>query len=156
MTWGIGPWGAGSPWGTGTALAPPTLIGVSSSPGPTASSSGPAVVDENGGTICTLIGTNFADPTTIDILVGGPGSYVVVAQGYIFDVRYDLRANRIVFGAPALERGLYHVRATTGGGPTSVLSNVIAARRFAEEHKTLSVRGKFSSTWETGPRILRG
>lgn len=156
MTWGIGPWGAGAPWGTGVLLPPPTLIGVSSDPGPTASTTGPAVIDENGGTVCLLLGTNFFDPITIEILIGGSGAYTVVGTGYVFDPRYDLEQNRCYFGAPALERGLYHLRATTAGGTSGVLVNALAARQFAEEFKTLSVRGKFSSKWETGPRILRG
>lgn len=156
MTWGSGPWGSGSPWGGAGPVPAPTLIGVTSFPGPTAEPSSPAVVDENGGTICLLAGTNFSDPLVIEVLIGASPAYTVVATGYIFDPRYDLESNRCFFGAPALERGLYHVRATTSGGSSAVIENVIAARRFADEFKTVSVRGKFSSKWATGPRILRG
>jgi hypothetical protein len=155
MTWGLGAWGH-SPWGGIGAVPPASLISVMSFPGPTAEPANPAVVDENGGTICLLIGSAFSDPMEIEILIGSSPTYTVVGTGYIFDPRYDLERNRCYFGAPALERGLYHVRAITSGGPSGVLENVIAARRFADEFKTVSVRGKFSSKWATGPRILRG
>ena len=161
MTWGTGSWGAGSPWGTGSALPPPTLIGVTSAPGPTAESSSPAVVAERGGTILTVIGTNFFasedEPfVTIEVLLGGPGGYQVVGTCFVFDPEFDVARNRIFCGAPALLNGLYHLRVTTEGGESNVLENVIAARLFAEEYKTLSVRGKFSPKWRTGPRLLRG
>lgn len=156
MTWGTGPWGAGSPWGTGSTLPPPSLIGVSSSPGPTAQTAGPAVVDENGGTVCLVVGNNFFDPMTIDILTGGPGAYTVVGTGYVVTPKFDLQRNRCYFGAPALERGLYHIRVTTAGGVSGVLHDAIAAREFADEFKTVSVRSKYASKWETGPRRLRG
>lgn len=156
MSWGTGPWGSGSPWGTGAALPPPTLIAITSDPGPTASTSSPAVVAERGGTICTLVGTNFADPMTVEILRGGGGAYTVVAEGYIFDPRYDIQRGRCYVGAPALEVGLYSVRVTTAGGTSGVLADVLASRRFAEEFKTLSVRGKWAPVWATGPRLLRG
>jgi hypothetical protein len=160
VTWGTTPWGLW-PWGSITPLAgplpPPTIVGVASYPGPTAPASSPAVIDENGGTICLVVGTNFYDPITIDFLTGpGGGPYTVVAQGYVFDPRFDLTQTRCMFSAPALERGLYHVRVTTGGGSSAVLEDAFAARRFADEFKTVSVRGKFSPVWETGPRILRG
>lgn len=156
MSWGTGPWGAGSPWGGGISLPVPGLIAVSSFPDPTAEATLPAVVNEIGGTICLAIGTNFADPITVDILIGGLGSYTVVANGYVVDPRFDVESNRVFFGAPALVRGLYHLRVTTAGGTSGVLENVIAARLFADEYKTVSVRGKFSPKWITGPRILRG
>jgi hypothetical protein len=116
----------------------------------------PAVVNELGGTVCLAIGTDFADPITVEILIGGSGAYVVVGTGYVVNPRYDVERNRVFFGAPQLTRGLYHVRVTTDGGTSPVLENVIAARLFADEYKTVSVRGKFSPRWATGPRILRG
>ncbi len=158
MSWGLGPWGLG-PWGgVGAGSLPvPTLIGVSSFPEPTAPSTGPAVVAEQGGTVCLAVGTGFIDPMTIEVLIGNSGGpYTVVAEGYIVDPEFDLEAQRVYFGAPALERGLYHLRVTHDGGSSAVLENVLSARWFAEEFKTLSARGKFSSKWATGPRILRG
>lgn len=161
MTWGTGPWGSGSPWGTGVTLPPPTLIGVSSDPGETAPTTNPAVVAIRGGTICKALGTNFFTRDSrpfidIEILTGGPGAYVVVGTGYVFDPDFDIKSNLVFFGAPALARGLYHVRVTTDGGTSNVLTDAIAARLFAEEYKTVSVRGKFAPKWATGPRLLRG
>ena len=160
MTWGKGPLGL-SPWGTGTTLPPPSLIAVTSDPGPTAEVTSPAVVAERGGTILTIVGTNFfasddAPFVTIEALLGGPGSYQVVGTCFVFDPEFDVARNRIFAGAPALLQGLYHLRVTTEGGESNVLENVIAARLFAEEYKTLSVRGKFAPKWRTGPRHLRG
>ena len=156
MTWGAhGSWG-GSPWGTGSVLPPPSLIAVVSEPDVAAETTEPAVIAEQGGTVCFVLGTNFADPMTVELLTGGPGTYVVVAEGYIVNARYDIDSSRCYFGAPSLERGLYHLRVTTEGGESNVLEDVIAARWFAEEYKTLSVRSKFSASWDTGPRILRG
>lgn len=156
MTWGTGPWGSGSPWGTGSVLPPPSIIAVSSEPGLTAEKTAPAVVDELGGTICRVVGTNFYDPTTIELLIGGPGAYEVVANGYVVDAVFDLRANYVVFGSPALALGLYHLRVTTEGGESSVLENVIASRAFAKDHKIVSVRSKYAPKWRTGPRYLKG
>lgn len=168
MTWGTGTWGSGSPWGTGEALPPPTLISVSSEPGATASRSEPAVVARRGGTILRVIGTNFFDPVTVEILRGGAGAYEVVGEAYVFDPEFDVAPNRIICGAPAFGApvaslggdrpgdGLYHVRVTTDGGTTEVLEDTIEARLFAEENKTLAVRNKYSRQWVAGPRVLSG
>lgn len=154
MSWGTGPWGI-TPWGTGTVQPPPSLISVSSDPGETAPSSDPAVVAIKGGTVCRIFGTNFFDPITIEIGLGAGLGFVPLAEGFVFDPELDLRRNRVYFGAPRLERGLYSVRVTTEGGTSNVLEDVIAARLFAEEFKTISVRGKYAPKWATGPRILR-
>jgi len=155
MSWGVGPWGSGSPWGTGTALPVPTLIGVSALGDFDASTTGPAAVDFRGGTICILAGTGFFDPTLIEVLSGGPGNYVVEGIGYVVTPEFDLTRSTIYFGAPHLTRdGLYHLRATTDGGVSNVLPGVLLAQQFAEEFKTLSVRGKFAPAWDTGPRLL--
>ena len=160
MSWGIGPWGSGSPWGTGTVLPPPTLISVSSQPGPTAQKSNPAVIARRGGTVCTAFGTNFFTRESrpyidVDLLIGNLGAYEVVATGYVFDSEFDILRNKVLFGAPALQDGLYHLRITTDGGPSPVLENAIEARLFAEEYKTVSVRAKYAPVWATGPRFLR-
>jgi len=160
VSWGVGPWGAGSPWGTGTVLPPPSLIGVSSQPGPTATRSNPAVIARRGGTICTALGTNFFTRETrpyidVELLIGGAGAYTVVGTGYVFDPAFDILRNKVHFGAPALQDGLYHLRITTDGGASTVLENVIEARLFAEEYKSISVRAKYAPVWKTGTRFLR-
>jgi hypothetical protein len=105
--------------------------------------------------VCTALGTNFFDPATVQILTGGPGGYVVVGTGYIYDAEFDLKRNKLFFGAPALEDGLYHLRITTDGGESGVLEDVLEARLFSEEYKTVSVRGKYAGVWKTGSRVLR-
>ena len=155
MTWGTGPWGTSSPWGTGVALPPPSIISVTSDPGDTAPKSNPAVIARRGGTICTLLGTNFFDPTIVEVLIGGAGAYTKVAEGYIFDAEFDLKRSKLFFGAPALVDGLYHVRIVTEGGQSNVLESVLEARLFAEEYKTVSVRAKYAPVWKTGERYLR-
>lgn len=154
MTWGTGPWGV-SPWGGVDGGPPaPTLISVSSGPGPATSTALPAAVDERGGTVCLAVGTHFTDPLTIEILAG-VSPYTVVGKGFIFDPEFDVESSRCYFGAPKLERGLYHVRLSTDGGSV-VLENAIAAREFADDFKIVSARGKWSSVWATGTRVLRG
>jgi hypothetical protein len=155
VTWGgAGTWGAGAAWGTGGGedIPAPTLAGVSTTPPPLAIGASPAVVAERGGTVATAFGTNFFDPLTIDIL---DSFSVVVANGYVFDPEFDLQQSRVIFGVPALEVGLYGLRITTASGTTGILTDAIESRLFAEEYKTLSVRGKYSRVWKTGPRILR-
>lgn len=146
MTWGAyGAWGTGAAaWGTGTVLPPPTIITAT-----------PAIVARRGGTTVTLVGTNFFDPMTIEILSGTFPAYTVEGTGYYFDPAYDLRENKVYFGTPALPDGIYHIRATTSGG-TAVGIGLLDYRLFAEEHKALGVRGKFARVWDTGPRILSG
>jgi len=160
MSWGTGPWGTGSPWGIGTVLPPPTLIGVSSQPGPTAQKANPAVIARRGGTVCTAFGTNFFTREErpfidVELLAGSVGSYEVVGTGYVFDFEFDILRNKVFFGTPSLQDGLYHLRIRTDGGESGVLENVIEARLFAEEYKTISVRGKYAPVWKTGPRFLR-
>lgn len=157
MSWGTGSWGAGSPWGTGTAAPPPTLSGVASYPGPTAPPSSPAVVAVRGGTILRVLGTNFvADEDRpyieVDFL---NGALEIVGQGYIFDPEFDIQASHITCGAPALEAGLYSLRVTTAGGTSGILADAVAARLFAEEFKTHDVRRKWGPKWDTGDRLLR-
>lgn len=158
MSWGLGRWGI-DPWGglgAGASALPPTLLGVSSFPGPTASPSSPAVISRIGGTVCIAIGTDFYDPMTIEFLTGDViGGYTVVGTGYVFFPRYDVESSRVFFGAPALADGLYHLRISTDSGVSGVLEDVIESRLFAEEHKVLSVRDKYAERWRVGPRILR-
>lgn len=151
MTWGIGPWGAGSSWGAGVAVPAPTLTNVVADVPEGISTNGPAVVDARGGTVLSLLGTGFSAPATVEVLAGGS----VVAEAFLFDDVFDLSRTRVYVGSPALEPGLYGVRVTTEGG-VAELADAIAARPFADEYKTASTRGKFAPKWLTGPRILRG
>lgn len=153
MSWGTGSWGTSS-WGTGGNAPPPTLISVASLAGTLAPTQAPAVVAEKGGTVCLLVGTNFFDPTTVEIGIGT--TFTKIGEGYIFDPEFDISKNRVYFATPPLVRGVYNLRVVTEGGTSNVLQNVISARLFADEYKVVSVRGKFSEKWATGPRILRG
>lgn len=155
MSWGTGPWGAGSPWGSTLATAaPPTLAGVASATISIASSSSPAVVDRLGGTVITLLGSGFTLDATVEIYTATLG---VVAYASIVRPELDVVAagSKIYAGCPALEPGTYGVRVVTPGG-SSELADAIAAREFADAHKIVSVRGKWAPRWATGPRILHG
>jgi hypothetical protein len=161
VTWGIGPWGL-TPWGTGGALPVPALAAIQSFPGPLAENTGPAVVDELGGTVCLALGSGFDVSVTVEILAGPIGTPIVVVDedgkpvmGYVAQTRYDVTSSRVYFGAPALTRGLYHVRLSTDGGTSSVLENAIAARSFAYDYKIVSARAKLAPQWATGTRELR-
>lgn len=155
MSWGAGPWGY-MPWGSGITLAVPTILGVSSDPGPLASRTNPAVVDEKGGTICTLLGSGFSDPILVEVLMGSFGSYEVVGEGYVVEPRYDLQSNRVIFGAPALEGdAYYHLRVTTEGGESDVLEDCLRALPFADRLKIVSTRAKWADAWVAGARVMR-
>jgi hypothetical protein len=149
VTWGDGgSWGSGSPWGTGAALPPPTLISVAS---PLAISTGlPAIVERRGGTVCRVLGTNFFDPLTIEILRAA----VVVGTGYLFDAEFDLNRTRAFVGMPALADGFYDLRVTTEGGDSNVLTDALEYRLVSEQVKIHRVRIGYSAPWITGPRLL--
>lgn len=136
--WGGTTWGAGSPWGTGSAAPPPTLVSAS-----------PSVVERRGGTVVALFGSNFQDPLTVELLQGG----VVIADGYIFDPRFDLTRNRVYVGMPALDDGVYDVRVTTDGGTATALG-IIEAKLHAEEHRVVANRAKWAQPWDVGERYL--
>jgi hypothetical protein len=139
MTWGTGKWGETSPWGTGVALPPPVLAAAS-----------PTIVERRGGTVIKLLGENFFDPMTVDILQ----SSVVVANGYIFDPEFDLERNRAFVAMPALPDGFYDIQVTTDGGTSGVLVNAVEYRLHSEEVKVQRVRIGFAQPWVTGPRLL--
>jgi hypothetical protein len=159
MTWGIGPWGAGSPWGTGSVTPPPTLIAAS-----------PTVIDELGGDVILLVGTNFIDPMLVEFMQAGvtigastvPGSDYAdaiaddVARGIILDPRYDIEQNRAYVGTPALPVGTYDVRVTTAGGTSGVLVGAVESMVIAMEHRVLAMRAKWGRAWQVGPRLLTG
>lgn len=141
MTWGVGPWGAGGPWGTGVALPPPVLIGVSD-----------PIVNRVGGTVVVVYGENFYDPMLVEILKSGN----VVGEGILWDPTLNLEENRAWVGMPALDDGFYDLRVTTDGGVSPVLVNALEYRLFAEEAKTLAARSKWGKNWDVGPRIMSG
>lgn len=159
MSWGLGTWGALSPWGTGAVTPPPTLIAV-----------GTTDIDVLGGDVTTVVGTNFLDPMVVEFLQGGvvigastiPGSAYAdsvtagTARGIILDPRYDISPNRVYVGTPALAAGVYDVRVTTEGGVSAVLVGALTAKPVAMEHRVLSMRSKWARAWQVGPRLLSG
>lgn len=140
MSWGSGPWGSGSPWGTGSSAPPPTLIAVSGS-----------VIDVEGGTVVRIVGTNFEDPALIELILGG----TVRGVGYVHEPRYDLRANRIDAGMPAVPAGVYDLRVTTSGGSATLLA-ALEAKPHAEEWRVVEGRGKWARAWRLGRRFFGG
>lgn len=140
MTWGTGPWGAGSPWGTGSSALAPTLISVS-----------PSTIDKEGGDVIRILGTNFAAGMEVEFLQGG----VVVGDGYIFDARFDIEPTRAWVGTPALDPGTYDIRVTTAGGSTT-LAGAVTSALHAEEHRVVSSRSRWAPKWEVGRRYLSG
>ena len=156
MTWGTGPWGGDTvPWGTGSDTPPPAVIGVTSEPGPGVPAANPAVINVLGGTILRIVGSNFYDPVTVELLSGSGGSYVVAGAAYVFDPAFDVTAKLIYAGSPRLDIGTYSLRVSTPAGVSAIAVNVIEARVFADEYKTVSVRSKFGTPWATGSRELR-
>jgi hypothetical protein len=139
MTWGSGKWGESTPWGTGLTLPPPVLSAIS-----------PAIVARRGGDVIKVVGENFFDPITIEVLKG----LAVVGTCYVFDAELDLERNRVFTGTPALADGFYSLRVTTDGGESNILVNVLEYRLFSEEVKTHRVRIGFAAPWVTGPRLL--
>lgn len=152
MSWGLGPWGI-SPWGTGNEAPPPAIGGVASplgGPGPL----GGALVEVRGGTVISIVGTDFFAPMTVEVLVGAGAPFSVVGTCFIWDYEFDLRNNRVFAGTPKLPAGLYHLRVTTDGGPSPVFLDAIEAVPFAEEVKVQRVRRAWAPIWKVGPRVL--
>ena len=75
---------------------------------------------------------------------------------YGLDPEFDLEANRVYAGMPALATGLYDLRVLVGGVESNVLEGVLDYRKFAEEVKVERARSGFSPVWKTGPRLLTG
>lgn len=134
--WGTGAWGTGS-WGASQA-APPQISSVS-----------PGVVDTLGGTVITIAGTNFNRSAVVSVLESGQ----VVGLGSIADLDFDLTANKIFSGMPALPTGFYDLQVATNGG-TALLTNAFEVREFAYEFKTEDVRRKWARAWNLGTRQL--
>lgn len=157
--WGIGPWGTGGGgWGLlneADAGDGPTVTTVATEDAPPGLATfNPAPVDVRGGTILRILGADFIDPQ-VEVLYGSAPSYDVAGECIGYDARYDVSGTRIFVGTPALVAGLYHLRVTTAAGST-VIESALAARPFAHEFKTVSVRGKYAPVWKTGERLLRG
>lgn len=147
MSWGVGPWGVGSPWGTGSEAPPPTIIAVGTPHGETAPS---GVVAREGGDVITVIGEHFSDPMTIEIMLGAQ----VVGECYIALPRYDIRRNRVYAGTPPQPDGTYGIRITTVGGTSPIFLNALTYGLFSEEMKVEVVRKNMSAKWKTGRRLL--
>lgn len=152
MTWGTGSWGAGSPWGIGASAPPPTIIAVSSVE-PTAPLTGGQVVARRGGDVIKIVGSNFVNPITIEVLNAG---LEVVGTCYPFDDLglFALKPNTVFCGTPALPDGLYSLRVTTVGGSSTVLEDALQYELFAEEMKTQRVRVGLMRKWKAGRRLL--
>lgn len=156
--WGIGDWGGidGNPWGGvgDAAVSPPTIDAVISPLG--LSPNGGQLVDVLGGDVIQIIGTEFEDSMTIEILTGpGGGPYTSVGTCYTFDPRYDLTTTRVFTGTPPLAAGKYHLRITNTAGSV-VLEDALDYQPFAEEVKVNRARAGFARQWATGRRILVG
>lgn len=108
-------------------------------------------MDILGGTIIRLLGDNFYDPMTVEVLLSG----LVVGTCYMFDPALDLTRNVALIGSPPLAAGTYDLRVTTGAG-TVTLANAIQAMLFAEEMKVHRVRIAYGHRWKTGDRLLGG
>jgi len=134
--WGTGEWGTG-PWGASQA-APPQI-----------NSALPNVVDELGGTVVLITGSNFNARALVELLQGTQ----VVGQASISDLQFDLTPSKLYVGMPVLETGFYSLRVTTNGG-LYTLDNAIEARPFAYELKTEDVRRKWGRAWNLGVRQL--
>lgn len=138
--WGLGEWGLDE-WGSpGVSADPPLLVGVF-----------PGVANVAGGTVVLLLGANFQDPMTVEVLLSGQFKDVAV----IADARYDLTKNRVYVGLPALPIGTYDIKATTALGDFT-LENAVEYRLFAEELKVETARRKWARAWNLGVRLLVG
>ena len=139
MSWGLGEWGK-TPWGTGTELPPPGIIAVS-----------PTLSDELGGTIITVVGTNFSSPATIEIYTAGN---VLAGVCITHDDEFDIARTVIRCGTPALPPGTYGVQVVTDGGSSGIFENAFTAEPFADQMKIQRSRRSWARLWAVGRRIL--
>ena len=152
MSWGTGEWGK-TAWGTGVAAPVPTLISAS-----------PGLVARRGGDVITVLGTGFQKPILIEVMQ----DLQVVATCYAFEADvlndpfagegdiglFSLTSTRVFAHTPALEDGVYDLRVTTDGGPSTILVGALTYELFAEEAKTLKVRQKLSKAWKKARNLL--
>lgn len=151
MTYGTGSWGL-TPWGSPGA---PTILEIATPWGvPVWATPGAPIVDIEGGDVIAIAGSNYFDPVSVELLVGG-GPLEVVGTGYIFDPRYDVSSNKIWCGTPPLSRGTYHLRVTTPSGST-VLLNALRYEPIAYQTIVERSRINYSSVWAVGDRLLSG
>ncbi len=136
--WGHGPWGLGTWGGLGVI---PDLLSLSSS-----------IADVKGGTLITLFGIAFVDPTVIELYDSLSN---LVGEAKYFEANLDLRAKKVIAGFPALPVGTYGLRIITPGGDTGIIPNMITYKVFAEEGKVQRVRRRWAEVWQTGERILK-
>ena len=118
----------------------------------------PNVCDVHGGSVVEIVGTGFyAPPIEVRIRQGGntvEDAEGKIASGYIYDPARDVVGRTLIYaGMPALPAGLYDVIVHTDGGDSNAFE--VEYRLFAEEHRVLSMRQKFSQTWRAGMRFLR-
>lgn len=139
--WGFSPWGTGT-YGGVPGVGLPAIYSVS-----------PGTLEVEGGTILTIVGTNFIPELVPQVLTGVFGSYTVIAEGYLFDPNFDLTATRAIVGMPALNTGSYHLRVTTPIGLSNVLENVLIYKPHAEEVIAQKGRAGWSPKWKTGTRM---
>ena len=144
MGWGTDPWGQG-PWGgaiPGGSL-PPSIVEVS-----------PTILEVEGGTILTIVGSNFF-PEFIPYVMLGPtgGPYTQIAKGYLWDPDFDLTPSRAFAGMPALQAGVYSLQVETPAGLSNVLEDVLEYKPFSNEVITQKERTAWSSKWKTGEKI---
>src|SRR5512143_2486489 len=102
MPWGThGFWGLDNPWG-GVFRIPDQGDNPPTTP-PIIYNASPNVLEIEGGTILTIVGSGFSPPF-IPIVLSGPvgGPYVVEAEGYLFDPDYDLTPTKALPGMPAM------------------------------------------------------
>ncbi|MCZ6870546.1 MAG: hypothetical protein O7G84_13675 [Gammaproteobacteria bacterium] len=166
--WGTGSWGTGQ-WGTDpfVSVPPPICAGVGNwgtglwgcstwggaGDPPIAGGVTGVLCDVKGGTVLGVFGSNFVDPTIIEV-VDNLGVEVFGTAEY-FEARLDLRPTKILAGFPALAAGTYGIRITTPAGATPVLQDAVTYAVFAEEGKVQRVRRRYADVWSTGNRILQ-
>ena len=151
MPWGKnGFWGLDNPWG-GIIKIP---IGQPSIPPPTIYDVQPNVLEIEGGTILTIIGSGFSPPFVPYVLdgpIGGP--YTVVAEGYLFDPDYDLTPTKALPGMPPMPFGTYALQIGTPGGLSNVLAGVLVYKPHADEVVVQKSRSSWSEKWNVGIRL---
>lgn len=147
MGWGTDPFGI-SPWGgAGGESQPPGGVA------PTLVSIQPDVLEVEGGTVVTILGTGFF-PEFVPMVFSGPpgGPYVLVAEGYLFDPDFDLTPSKALPGMPALPEGVYSLAVRTPAGVSNILDQVLRYLPFAEEERAQKGRSAWSQKWRVGQR----
>ena len=148
MTWGIGPWGGEQQWGGAGLFDPPVIVSVDTE--------FDDLFETRGGTIGRICGLNFVPEFIPQVLAGSAGGpYIVVAEGYLFDPRFDIteKGSEAFAGFPAVAPAVYHLRVKTPGGLSNVLESVLDYRVFPEEGKIQKASATYASVWATPRKI---